>query len=79
MPSQAHLTYIDGGEHVLEGHVGQEQKDGAIDVHDAHLRQLLPEKDESNEHGNHLQSGKKNDVESLEAHSSHALCLPWSE
>lgn len=36
--SKTEATHVDGGEHILEGHVGQEQKDGSVDVHYTHLR-----------------------------------------
>jgi len=39
----------------LKGHVGQEEEDGSVDIHHAHLRELLAQKDEANQDGNHLQ------------------------
>lgn len=39
----------------MEGHVGQEQEDGSIDIHHAHLGQLLSQKYQTNQDGHHLE------------------------
>ncbi|WOY70592.1 hypothetical protein R6I18_22665 (plasmid) [Escherichia coli] len=49
------MTYIYRGKDVLKGHVGQEEEDGSVDIHHTHLRELLAQKDEANQDGNHLQ------------------------
>lgn len=43
------LTYVDDSEDVLEGHVGEEHEDGAVDVHNAVLVQVLPEVDHADQ------------------------------
>ena len=35
------LTHIDYGEDVLEGHIGEEEEEGSVDVHHTLLVQLL--------------------------------------
>lgn len=59
MRERERVAYIDRGKDILKGHVGQEEEYGSIDVHHAHLRQLLPQKDESNQHSYHLRSGNE--------------------
>lgn len=41
-------THINRGKDILEGHVGQEEENGSIYVHHAHLRQLLAQKNQAN-------------------------------
>jgi hypothetical protein len=36
-------TYTDDSEHILEGHVGKEDEERSVDVHNAVLVQLLAE------------------------------------
>jgi hypothetical protein len=37
------VTHIDHSEHILEGHVGKEDEESSVDVHDAVLVHLLAE------------------------------------
>ena len=53
------LTHVDDGEHVLEGGVGQQEEEGAVDVHNSGLVNFLVQINDTQNKSNHLKPERK--------------------
>ena len=54
LDSAIQCTYIDHCEHVGEGGVGDQEKDGTVDVHDTFLVIVQAEEDQAKNHSHNL-------------------------